>query len=156
MSIGAAVLGAYLGGKAGKKIGTKLTAISDHMKRAGLKKGTVDYQQSTTWPQEKQDNPFAIGTSQAKKMGYEDFSEGSEGDEKRDEIVEAIKENSEISKLLKAVEGLKEGLIDGGQAGEPYSDSSENIKKPSGDLIPEKYEPPEDFMVKEDCGCENS
>ena len=34
MSIGAAVLGAYLGGKAGKKIGTKLTAISDHMKRA--------------------------------------------------------------------------------------------------------------------------
>lgn len=36
--------------------------------------------------------PFAVATSQAKKMGHDDFSEGSAGEEKRDEIAEAIKE----------------------------------------------------------------
>jgi len=37
-------------------------------------------------------NPFAIATAQAKKQGYEDFSEGSAGAKKRDEIAEALKE----------------------------------------------------------------
>ena len=37
------------------------------------------------------DNPFAVATAQAKKMGYSDFTEGSGGDKKRDEIAEALK-----------------------------------------------------------------
>ena len=37
------------------------------------------------------DNPFAVATAQAKKMGYSKFGEGSLGEEKRDEIAEAIK-----------------------------------------------------------------
>ena len=37
-------------------------------------------------------NPFAVATAQAKKQGYEDFSEGSAGAKKRDEIAEALKE----------------------------------------------------------------
>jgi len=40
----------------------------------------------------KQQNPFAIATAKAKEMGYSEFSEGSEGDKKRGEIAEAIKE----------------------------------------------------------------
>ena len=38
------------------------------------------------------DNPYAVATAQAKKMGYKNFKEGSEGDKKKDEIAEAIKE----------------------------------------------------------------
>lgn len=55
----------------------------------------------------KQQNPFAIATAKAKEMGYSDFSEGSEGDKKRGEIAEAIKEqkmqkqSSEIKKDFK-------------------------------------------------------
>ena len=37
------------------------------------------------------DNPFAVATAQAKKMGYSDFTEGSAGDKKRKEIAEAVK-----------------------------------------------------------------
>lgn len=37
-------------------------------------------------------SPFAIATHTAKKMGYKDFSEGSPGREKRDEIAEKLKE----------------------------------------------------------------
>ena len=37
------------------------------------------------------DNPFAVATAQAKKMGYSDFAEGSAGDKKRKEIAEALK-----------------------------------------------------------------
>ncbi len=40
--------------------------------------------------------PFAIATAQAQKEGYDDFSEGSEGKERRDEIAEAIKEKEGI------------------------------------------------------------
>ena len=36
---------------------------------------------------------FAIATSQAKKEGYDDFSEGSEGREKRNELAEKLKES---------------------------------------------------------------
>ena len=39
----------------------------------------------------KVNNPFAIATAQAKKMGYKDFTEGSKGDNKRKEIAEALK-----------------------------------------------------------------
>ena len=38
------------------------------------------------------DNPFAFATAAAKKQGYTDFSAGSPGEKKRDEIAEAIKE----------------------------------------------------------------
>jgi len=38
------------------------------------------------------DNPYAVATSQAKKMGYKNFKEGSPGDKKKDKIAEAIKE----------------------------------------------------------------
>ena len=38
------------------------------------------------------ENPFAVATAAAKKEGYKDFSEGSDGEKKRDEIAEAIKE----------------------------------------------------------------
>ena len=38
------------------------------------------------------ENPFAVATAQAKKHGYDDFSEGSAGAKKRDEIAEALKE----------------------------------------------------------------
>jgi len=37
------------------------------------------------------DNPFAVATAQAKRMGYEDFKEGSSGGKKRDRIAEALK-----------------------------------------------------------------
>ena len=37
------------------------------------------------------DNPFAVATAQAKKMGYKNFDDGSPGEKKRDEIAEAIK-----------------------------------------------------------------
>jgi hypothetical protein len=37
------------------------------------------------------DNPFAVATAQAKKMGYSNFSEGSVGKRKRSEIAEALK-----------------------------------------------------------------
>ena len=37
------------------------------------------------------ENPFAVATSQAKKMGYSNFTEGSTGDKKRKNIAEAIK-----------------------------------------------------------------
>jgi len=37
------------------------------------------------------DNPYAVATAQAKKMGYKNFKEGSPGEEKVDEIAEAIK-----------------------------------------------------------------
>ena len=36
-------------------------------------------------------NPFAIATAQAKDEGHDDFSEGSDGANRRDEIAEAIK-----------------------------------------------------------------
>ena len=38
------------------------------------------------------ENPFAVATAAAKKEGYKDFSEGSAGAKKRDEIAEALKE----------------------------------------------------------------
>jgi len=148
-TIGAILLGGYIGRKAGKKLGSKLSQLSESVKNV---KKTADYQQATTWPQEKQDNPFAIATSQAKDMGYEDFSEGSTGRKKRGEIAEALKEKSTLNKLVKAVKGLQEGLIDGGDIGKPYTDSSKNITEKK-DLIPEDYEPPEAFMTKQDCEC---
>jgi len=52
----------------------------------------------------KQQNPFAIATAKAKEMGYSDFSEGSEGNTKRGEIAEAIKEQ----KMKKQYEDLEE------------------------------------------------
>ena len=36
-------------------------------------------------------DPFAVATAQAQEMGFEDFSEGSPGRAKRDEIAEAVK-----------------------------------------------------------------
>ena len=36
---------------------------------------------------------FAIATAQAKKEGFKDFSEGSEGREKRNELAEKLKES---------------------------------------------------------------
>ena len=147
---------------------------------------TVDYQQATTWPQQKsiagdigsrvgrtageavgkkfskQGNPFAIATSQAKKMGYDDFSEGSTGRKKRGKIAEAVKgidnmnkSNDPMTRLFKAVEGLKEGFIDGGQSGKPYTDSSENIDTPKkkSELLPKDSKPPEGYMLKKECTC---
>lgn len=35
-------------------------------------------------------DPYAVGTAVAEEMGYSDFSEGSEGRSKRDEIAEAV------------------------------------------------------------------
>ena len=37
---------------------------------------------------------FAVATAQAKRSGHKDFSEGSPGEKKRDEIAEAIKRKS--------------------------------------------------------------
>ncbi len=44
--------------------------------------------------QKEVDNPFAVATAQAKKMGYKKFKEGSPGENKRDEIAEALKRKS--------------------------------------------------------------
>ena len=52
----------------------------------------------------KQKNPFAIATAKAKEMGYSDFSEGSDGNIKRGEIAEAIKEQ----KMKKQYDDLEE------------------------------------------------
>ena len=38
------------------------------------------------------EDPFAVATAAAKKEGYKDFSEGGDGEKKRDEIAEAIKD----------------------------------------------------------------
>lgn len=38
-------------------------------------------------------DPYAVATAGAKKMGYKDFAEGSEGRAKRDEIAEALKKS---------------------------------------------------------------
>ncbi len=42
------------------------------------------------------DNPFAVATAAAKKMGHSDFSEGSDGAEKRGEIAEALKKSGDL------------------------------------------------------------
>ena len=42
-------------------------------------------------------DPFAVATAQAQEQGYTDFSEGSEGDKKRDEIAEAIKTDDKMA-----------------------------------------------------------
>ena len=41
-------------------------------------------------------NPFAVATATAQEMGHSDFSEGTPGREKRDEIAEAIKEGKRL------------------------------------------------------------
>ncbi len=74
---------------------------------AGSEGGPVRYDEALTPPkavlpvtksflnwmekQSKEADAFAIATAQAKKEGYDDFSEGSEGREKRNEIAEDIK-----------------------------------------------------------------
>ena len=52
----------------------------------------------------KQKNPFAIATAKAKEMGYTSFSENSEGDKKRDEIAESIKEQQKMRKQYEELE----------------------------------------------------
>lgn len=52
---------------------------------------------------EKQDNPFAIATAQAKKEGYKDFKEGTAGEKRVDEISEAIKRKSLSNKISKYI-----------------------------------------------------
>ena len=37
-------------------------------------------------------SPYALATAQAKKEGYDDFSEGSEGREKRNKLAEKLKD----------------------------------------------------------------
>jgi hypothetical protein len=46
----------------------------------------------------KQNNPFAIATAQAKKMGYHNFKEGTPGEKKVDDISEAIKGTKKVEK----------------------------------------------------------
>ena len=47
-----------------------------------------------SWMQKRdKGDAFAIATSQAKKEGYDDFSEGSEGREKRNDLAEKLKES---------------------------------------------------------------
>ena len=52
-------------------------------------------------------DPFAVATTQAQKVGYSDFSEGSEGAAKRDEIAEAVKEGKT---LIRRVMSLATGF----------------------------------------------
>ena len=89
---------------------------------AGAEAGAVHYEEALTPPKavlpitktflnwfEKEGkeakNPFAVATSQTKKMGYDDFSEGSEGKEKRDKIAESLKDMSDedLEKFLPAL-----------------------------------------------------
>jgi len=63
----------------------------------------------------KQQNPFAIATAKAKEMGYSDFSEGSEGDKKRGEIAEAIKERK-MQKQSWQTSGIPANLSPGAAA----------------------------------------
>ena len=74
---------------------------------AGSEGGPVHYEEALTPPkavlpvtkaflnwmakQSNESNPFAIATAQAKKEGFDDFSEGSEGRDKRNKIAEDIK-----------------------------------------------------------------
>ena len=53
--------------------------------------------------------PFAVATAQAQEEGFSDFSEGSPGEKRRDEIAEGIKAKSAdvgfaLSELLKTLE----------------------------------------------------
>lgn len=43
-------------------------------------------------------NIYAVATTQAKKLGVTDFSEGSPGRKKREEIVRALKKTTPVSK----------------------------------------------------------
>ena len=45
------------------------------------------------WVKKQVDNPYAVATAQAKRMGYKNFKEGSSGDKKRDKIAEALKKH---------------------------------------------------------------
>lgn len=63
---------------------------------------------------------FAAATSQAKKMGYKDFSEGSPGRKKRDEIAEAIGRAT----------GLKKGGPGSGRRGAAIKFLGRKISKP--------------------------
>jgi hypothetical protein len=53
-------------------------------------------------------NVFAIATARAKDQGFSDFTEGSAGDNKRDEIAESIKTQDKA--LLKSLSKLVEDL----------------------------------------------
>jgi len=69
---------------------------------------------------------FAIATDKAKEQGYKDFSEGSKGREKRDEIAEAIKDK----KVSKAAPGPppRPGLV--------WNDFSKRWIRPSQEQEP--------------------
>ena len=64
--------------------------------------------------QGKETDAFAIATAQAKKEGYDDFSEGSEGREKRNKIAEDIKgmSDKDLEKwILPALAGAGVGAL---------------------------------------------
>jgi len=45
-------------------------------------------------------DPYAVATATAQRMGITDFSEGSEGRKKRDEIAEALRREKKVSKSI--------------------------------------------------------
>lgn len=57
-------------------------------------------------------DPFAVATATAQEMGYTDFSEGTEGREKRDEIAESIKEEKGVGRgeLLAGISKIQQDL----------------------------------------------
>tara|TARA_Y100000310_G_scaffold329987_1_gene400838 strand:+ start:827 stop:4141 length:3315 start_codon:yes stop_codon:yes gene_type:complete len=65
------------------------------------------------------DNPFAVATATAKKMGHSDFSEGSSGEEKRGEIAEALKKAPE-SPSVTVDDSRKPNVIMRGEKQEPH------------------------------------
>ena len=77
---GKAALGATLAGGSGNQQDSETDAATDFHNRMSKNKLKKEV-----------DNPFAVATAQAKKMGYSNFTEGSEGNKKREEIAEAIK-----------------------------------------------------------------
>lgn len=61
----------------------------------------------------KVDNPFAVATATAKRMGHSDFSEGSEGAEKRGEIAEALKKGHvEVEVLDSLIDLMSKGTTE--------------------------------------------
>ena len=89
----APVVAAVARGAGKAALGAALAGGSDKQQQGGETDAATDFHNRMSKNKLKKeiDNPFAVATAQAKKMGYSNFTEGSEGNKKREEIAEAIK-----------------------------------------------------------------
>ena len=56
-------------------------------------------------------NIYSVATSQAQKLGYTDFSEGSPGDKKREKIVRALKQEGTAKSVDSSLATILQELV---------------------------------------------